>query len=195
MKEDMKGFLVKNLGGTKGDLLYKHTQERHRRLVVNISGYSDTQRNTLRRTIFPRIALFQVLKEDDDTRDRVEELLRSYMCDMVGVGLHRKIDLLEHIPFFFRIFSKAYLQNMRTSDLWESEIILEEPDRFGVNIYRCLWYDACVEHGYPELCRSFCQCDHVAFGSLQKLGFHRTQTLAEGGSCCGFCFFAKKGKT
>lgn len=81
---------------------------------------------------------------------------------------------------------------MRTSDLWESTQA-HGRDFFDARITKCLWHDACVDAGCPELCPLFCDVDDVNYGGLRKMGFSRTKTLGYGGDCCDFHFFRSGG--
>ena len=97
---------------------------------------------------------------------------------------------MEKVPGFFYIYKTAFLKIMRTTDLQDS---IQEHGRkyYNITITRCLWHDACVEHGCPELCPLFCDVDDVTYGGLRKIGFMRTKTLGYGGDCCDFHFFQK----
>ena len=57
-----------------------------------------------------------------------------------------------------------------------------------IDMTKCPYHDACVEHGCPELCPCFCDSDDIAYGDLHpKLLWRRTKTLGRGGDCCDFC--------
>ena len=62
---------------------------------------------------------------------------------------------------------------------------------YDLTIKKCLWHDACVRFGCPELCRLFCDVDDVTYGGLRKIAFTRTKTLGYGGDCCDFHFYKK----
>ena len=52
-------------------------------------------------------------------------------------------------------------------------------------ISRCLYFDTCKEHGYPEFCKVFCTHDWYAFGVLRHPSkFIRESTIAEDGTMC-----------
>ena len=50
----------------------------------------------------------------------------------------------------------------------------------------------CVENDCPELCKIFCDVDHVIYASMKKVKFIRTGTLAAGDKACDFRFLNKK---
>lgn len=97
---------------------------------------------------------------------------------------------MEKFPGFFYIYRSVFLKIMRTTDLQEST---QEQGKnyYNITITTCLWHEACVEHGCPELCPLFCDVDDVTYGGLKKIGFTRTKTLGYGGDCCDFHFYKK----
>lgn len=81
---------------------------------------------------------------------------------------------------------------MKKTDLQKS-IVQIKKNQYTVDITDCLWHNACVEAGCPELCKYFCKVDDITYGGLNKIGFTRTQTLGMGGEKCDFCFYRKGG--
>lgn len=189
---EMKDFLIEKLGQEKGNAIYALQQKRLAVLTGNIKNKSRSQTKTLSNTILPRVALYQILCEDHETANLAEELLREYMCGIVGKSMHEKYSKMERVPFFYGLYSHVFLQYMKKSDLWDCEMTVHTKDRFGMDIHRCLWHDACTENGCPELCRYFCMCDDITYGGLEKMGFQRTQTLGMQGEKCDFVFYKKK---
>lgn len=69
------------------------------------------------------------------------------------------------------------------SGLAAYEILREKG--FTYEISRCLYFDTCKEHGYPEFCKAFCTHDWYAFGVLKcHSKFIRKSTIAENGTVC-----------
>jgi hypothetical protein len=116
--------------------------------------------------------------------------MRKYMMDVVAHDKHASTAKMEKIPAFFNIYKSVFLKIMRMTDLQDSTQESGK-DYYDITITRCLWHDACVENGCPELCRLFCDVDDVTYGGLNKIGFSRTKTLGYGGDCCDFHFFKK----
>ena len=57
-----------------------------------------------------------------------------------------------------------------------------------IDMTKCPYHDACVQHDCPELCTCFCDSDDITYDGLHpKLYWHRTKTLGRGGDCCDFC--------
>lgn len=187
----MQNYLTRKLGNSEGVRLYKLQQERLAALVSSIDGRSDTQRAKLTDTILPRIALYQILKEDAKYVDRAGEILDEYMLTVIAPESHAKMEKMEKVPFFFALYSNMYAKSLKSGDLWDAELIEKTRDHCKVDIKRCLWYDACEEHGCPELCISFCKCDEIIYNGLKKISFSRTQALGMGGEKCDFVFSKK----
>lgn len=187
---DIKEFLTDNLEGHAARELFARQSALLRELISNVSGKSTEQAKTLEETILPRVALYKALMGSSLPHKRARELMRSYMMDVVAAQKHAFTNKAQVIPGFFGIYKHVFLHTMRTSDLWEST---EDHGRdyFDASITKCLWHDACVENGCPELCPLFCDVDDVNYGGLRKLGFSRTKTLGYGGDCCDFHFYRK----
>ena len=71
------------------------------------------------------------------------------------------------------------------SGLAAYEILRDDGQGFTYEIRRCLYFDTCREHGYPEFCRVFCAHDWYALGVLKRHArFIRQSTIAENGTVC-----------
>lgn len=161
-------------------------------LVAGTTGKSANQMKTLEQTILPRVALYKALTESELPSEHALALMRAYMMDVVAAQKHASTEKMQVVPGFFAIYKRVFLRIMRTSDLWDSTQTFGR-DFFDARITKCLWHDACVENGCPELCPLFCDVDDVNYGGLRKMGFSRTKTLGYGGDCCDFHFFRNGG--
>lgn len=188
-QKQLKAFLIGAFGEEKGRALFSRQEAALTRIIADIHNKTKNQRKTLTQTILPRIALYQVLR-DELPPEEARTQMRTYMMDWVAAEKHAFTAKMERIPGFYAIYSRCFLRILRTSDLWEST---QAHDRahFSADITQCLWHTACAENGCPELCPLFCDVDDVTYGGLRKLGFTRTKTLGYGGDCCDFRFFRK----
>lgn len=189
-QKQIKIFLVEEFGEDRGNALFDRQEKMLDTLIENVSNKSKNQIKTLVQTIFPRIALYKVLSEDDFSEEDVYEYMRKYMIDKVAAKKHSSTAKMELIPGFYLIYRNIFLKIMRTTDLQES-VQNHGRDYFNVTIKKCLWHTACVENGCAKLCSLFCDVDDVTYGGLKKIGFTRTKTLGYGGDCCDFHFFKK----
>ncbi len=189
-QKDIEKFLTDNLEKAQAAELFAHQSKVLDELVANTTGKSANQMKELEQTIFPRVALYKALTESPLPHEQAMALMRSYMMDVVAAQKHASTAKMQVVPGFFDIYKRVFLRVMRTSDLWESTSSAGR-DFFDASITKCLWHDACVENGCPELCPLFCDVDDVNYGGLQKMGFSRTKTLGYGGDCCDFHFYKK----
>ena len=98
--------------------------------------------------------------------------------------LYRGADLL---PNGYGIVRKSLLDDLESEKriCWDTEILQDDGKGFTYEIRRCLYFDTCREHGYPEFCRVFCTHDWYAFGVLKRHArFIRQSTIAENGTVC-----------
>ena len=187
-QKDIKAFLVERLEDSVACDLFARQSELLGQLVAGVTGKSANQAKTLKQTILPRIALYKALMESRLPDELALALMRAYMMDVVAAQKHASTAKMQVVPGFFAIYKRVFLRVMHTSDLWEST---QDHGRsfFDARITKCLWHDACVDAGCPELCPLFCDVDDVNYGGLRKMGFSRTKTLGYGGDCCDFPFF------
>ena len=187
-QKDIEKFLVSRLGHEQAEELFARQSALLSKLVANTAGKSADQMKELEQTILPRVALYQALMGSSLSHERARELMRTYMMDVVAAQKHAATAKMQVVPGFFTLYKRVFLHVMRTSDLWESTQASGR-NFFDASITKCLWHDACVENGCPELCPLFCDVDDVNYGGLAKMGFSRTKTLGYGGDCCDFHFF------
>lgn len=189
-QQDIEAFLRQRFELGQASTLFARQSALLDELVTKAHGKTNSQLKTLTQTILPRLALYKALVEALPSPEEARAHMRAYMTDVVAAQKHASTARMEKIPGFFWIYKQAFLNVMRTSDLWESTQT-HGKDFFDADITRCLWHDACVENGCPELCPLFCDVDDVNYGNLSKLGFSHTKTLGYGGDCCDFHFFRR----
>lgn len=187
----MKQFLINEFGQNLGNRLYYLQKKKLQTILELTTGKSNKQMITLAKTILPRISLYKVLQEEFSEKKKAYDTLEKYMLTIVGPKLNKQYSLLEFVPGYFYIFRKIMAGTVNNSDNWITEVIKNDCTSVAYNISKCLWYDACVENDCFELCKIFCDVDHVIYGSMKKVKFIRKGTLATGNSFCDFCFLNK----
>lgn len=187
----MKDFLIDELGKDDGEKIYNLQQERLKKLVSEIKDKSEAQIKCLSTTILPRIALYQILCEDEKCSDRAINIIERYICESGAVPSHETYVKLQKVPCFYGIFKKGMIYTVANKGLWQSKLAPKEKGSFGIDITKCLWHDSCKEYGCPEICKFFCECDDIIYAGLRKMEFKRTKTLGRGGDCCDFRFYKK----
>lgn len=188
----MQEFLRDEFGLSLGNKIYNLQQKKLQTIIEKTTGKSDNQMKTLTKTILPRIALYEVLQDELGDSKKAYDAVEKYMFNIVGRKMNEKYSAFEILPGFFFMLRKAMVGFINKSDNWVSEIVEDDSTAVRYNITKCLWYDACVENNCPELCKIFCDTDHVIYGSMKKIKFVRKGTLGTGSSCCDFCFLNSK---
>ncbi len=189
----MQKFLASEFGNDLGNKLSELQKRKLQILVGKITGKSNSQIKTLTKTILPRIALYKVLQEEFAEQEKAYAAVEKYMNTVVGPKLARQYSRLEFIPGCFNIFFRGIMAGVVSkSDNWVTEIVKNDKSSLEYNITGCLWYDACVENGCPELCKIFCDIDFIIYGSMKKVKFVRSGTLGTGSECCDFRYLNEK---
>lgn len=183
----MEKYLMDIFGEYQGKELYQKMLGRLGLLMANTQGKSQTQIKTLKNTIMPRIALYQILQEEKGMEEAYR-IIQEYMINIVCEGMKRKYLLIEKFPLFSFIFQRIFITTVMKSDNWEAECVRNDKNGFKVIIHKCLWFDACVENGCPELTKAFCECDDINYGSFHKIRFYRTGSIGMGSKMCDFQF-------
>ncbi len=184
----MKIFLMETFGDEKGQIIYKKQQKRLEKLLKETTGKTKKQRKTLRKTIMPRIALYQILQEQGLSKEDAYNVVKTYMVDVVCARMSNQFKKVDKLPFVYFLLKKNILKNLLKGENWEAELIREDKEGFTAHVHQCLWYDATVENGCPELCRAFCECDDINFDAFSKVDFYREGALGMGATKCDFTF-------
>lgn len=184
----MHTFLIEKFGESKGETLFSLQQTRLEELLEGTSGKTKKQMKTLRHTIMPRIALYQILQASNIKQDEAYDIVKEYMVDVVCERMKKNFKKIEKMPFFYTILKKTIVRNLLKGGNWESELIHSDNNSFTAHVHKCLWYDATVENGCPELCRAFCECDDINFDVFSKVDFYREGALGMGANKCDFTF-------
>jgi hypothetical protein len=176
----MKGFLVGRLGEEQGERVALQQQERLSQLLGRVTGKSNGQMKTLKTSVLPFIALYQVLREAQmDTRILDDYIV--HLSERTG-GSYRR---LERLPFSFALFRMATARKMR-ADNWNVTFDRNDSQVIQFTVTKCLWHDTCVALGCPEVCEKFCDADDHTLGALDTITFERSKTLGKGGDSCDF---------
>ncbi len=189
---DMKMFLIEKFKEDEGSAIYNETRDELEILLNKTKDKTETQMVTLRKTIMPRIALYNVLQRHGINKDEAYTIVKSYMVDVVCARMTSKFQKLNKMPFLYQIMKKNIVKSLLHGGNWEAELINDEKDTFTCHVHKCLWYDATVENGCPELCRAFCECDDINFDAFTKVDFYREGSLGMGCDKCDFKFTKSK---
>lgn len=136
--------------------------------------------------IYSGLAAYEILREQGMSEEEAINVY-DYMCLTIrklASFMYKTVDLFQGC---FDIVKKSFMDDLRASDAESMNVeILKNDDKvLEYRINRCLYYDTCTKHGYPEFTKVFCTHDLYSFGVLKKHAkFIRYSTLGEGGECC-----------
>jgi len=144
--------------------------------------------------IYSGLAAYEILREQGMS-EQESIVVYDYMCStlrkMAGF-MHKFVDFF---PGSFKLVKKSLLDDLTSEKAvcWDTELLRNDDSRLEYRISKCLYYDTCAVHGYPEFTKVFCTHDIYAYGVLKKhTKFERYSTLGEGGECCHDAFIRIK---
>lgn len=120
-QNQIKKFLIEELGKDEGNTLFDKEAEILEILIKNTKNKTDNQMKTLVPTILPRIALYKSLSQENFSEEDTYNYMRKYMLDWVAAKKHSSTAKMELVPGFYHIYSKIFLKIMRITDLQVSE--------------------------------------------------------------------------
>lgn len=144
--------------------------------------------------IFSGLAAYELLQENGFTKEEGIAVY-DYMCAplrKVAAWAYRIADLL---PNGFYIAVNSLKEDMvgAKAVCWDTSVLKDDTQCFEYRITKCLYYDTCKAHGYPEFTRVFCEHDRHAYDVLfRHVKFVRYAAIGEGGDCCHDAFIRVK---
>lgn len=185
---------LKNRGYKNSEILKKQYKERFLKYMNNADFGSNNERFTSYLNIYSGLAAYELLLENGfPKQDGIA--IYDYMCRplrRVASLAYRVADLL---PNGFDISANSVKEDMvgAKSICWETEVIEDSEQRFEYRITKCLYFDVCNAHGYPEFTKVFCTHDRYAYEVLHRHAkFIRYSAIGEGGNCCHDVFVKVK---
>ena len=150
---------------------------------------SKEKQSHLESQIMPGIAAYETL-QTVMPKDEALQTVHDYVEERAW-KLKKIILKLMRIPGFYRrvpdIFCKQTPRLFGTAAGFAATDIQTSGGVWRIDMTRCPYHDACVEHGCPELCRCFCDSDDITYDGMHpRLLWRRTKTLGRGGDCCDF---------
>lgn len=136
--------------------------------------------------IFSGLAAYEILREKGLAESEGIEAYDSMCAFMRKISsiLYKAVDLL---PNGYKTVRQSLMDDLEGEKriCWDTKILQNDNQGFTYEISRCLYFDTCKEHGYPEFCKVFCTHDWYALGVLKRHSkFIRKSTIAENGTVC-----------
>lgn len=184
-KKKLKKYVSRSTALSASDVVREY-EERFYRYMNEADMGSGRGRFTSYLNIFSGLAAYELLREKGLTET---EGIKAYdfMCASLrklSSVLYKGADLL---PNGYKIVRQSLLDDLEGEKkiCWDIDILQDDDKGFTYEISRCLYFDTCKEHGYPEFCKVFCTHDWYAFGVLKRHArFIRKSTIAESGTVC-----------
>ena len=184
-KKNLKKYVSQNTV-LSADEIVKAYEDRFYRYMDEADMGNERGRFTSYLNIFSGLAAYELLREKGLTEAEGINAYDSMCAFMRNVSsvLYKGADLL---PSGYKIVRQSLVDDLKGEKriCWDIEILQDDEKGFTYEISRCLYFDTCKEHGYPEFCKVFCTHDWYAFGVLKRHAkFIRKSTIAENGTVC-----------
>lgn len=181
----LRVFLEQNTNFDSGTIT-KEYRDRFYKYMNEVDLGENHAKFTSYLNIFSGLAAYEILRENglrEDAGIKAYDQMCSSMRKLASI-MYKFVDLL---PNGYQIVRKSLMDDLNGEKAvcWETKMLRDDEDGFTYEISRCLYYDTCKEHGYPEFCKVFCNHDWFAYGVLDRHAkFLRKSTIAEDGTVC-----------
>lgn len=184
-RKKLKKYVLGNTALSAEDIAAEY-EARFYRYMNEADMGSGRGRFTSYLNIFSGLAAYEILRENGLSE---ADGIKAYdsMCASLrkfSSVLYKGADLL---PNGYKIVRQSLLDDLEGEKkiCWDIKILQDDDKGFTYEISRCLYFDTCKEHGYPEFCKVFCTHDWYAYGVLKRHSkFIRQSTIAEDGTVC-----------
>lgn len=181
---------LKSRGYENGELLQKEYMARFLNYMGEVDFGNNNEKFSSYLNIFSGLAAYELLQENGFTKKESIEVY-DYMCRplrKVAAFAYRVVDL---VPKGFYLAVNSIKDDIlgEKAVCWETSVVEDSERRFEYRITKCLYYEVCKAHGYPEFTKVFCMHDRYAYEVLHKHAkFIRYSAIGEGGDCCHDAF-------
>lgn len=184
-KKKLRKYVANHTAFSANDIVAEY-EERFYRYMNEADMGHENGKFTSYLNIFSGLAAYEILREKGLTE---AEGIKAYdfMCASIrkiSSILYKGADLL---PNGYKIVRKSLVDDLEGEKriCWDIEVLQDDDKGFTYEISRCLYFDTCKEHGYPEFGKVFCMHDWYALGVLKHHSkFIRKSTIAEDGTVC-----------
>ena len=184
-KKSLKKYVSCNTA-LSADEIVKAYEERFYRYMDEADMGNGRGRFISYLNIFSGLAAYEILRENGLTEEegiKAYDLMCAFMRKVSSI-LYKGADLL---PNGYKIVRQSLVDDLEGEKriCWDTKILQDDDKGFTYEISRCLYFDTCKEHGYPEFCKVFCTHDWYSLGAVKRHAkFIRKSTIAEDGTVC-----------
>lgn len=185
--------LAETRGKVKAALLAARVQARYDELHAQRPRFHHPAlRRHLEEGILPGLALYQILREDNDDQDAVLAEIDRILAAMVErSGRRQLVQVMARLPEPFailRIANRWAMKLVYPPEGWRFEWVEDSDQCIAYDARECFYVDVLTAYGAPELVAHLCTVDDLLFGDLPGISWERTKTLGRGDDRCNFRF-------
>jgi hypothetical protein len=181
--------LQKQVGMREARWIAARVQERYKQLLHTRPPFPNrTLQQHLAENILPGLALYQVLKDQNDDQQALLKETEKYLGMPFGM-LMRVIRFFRWLPDSFAFFRRASVVRMRDfpKEGWDFTWLEDSDQALAFNATHCFYLDMLTQYGAPELTAAFCSTDDLLANAFpESIRFVRKGTLARGDPCCDY---------
>lgn len=160
--------------------------ERFYKYMNNADMGDERGRFTSYLNIYSGLCAYEILREKGLSENEGIEAYNRMCASMrkLSTVIYKIADIL---PNGYNIIVNSLKDDLNGTKAicWKAKVLKDDDEGFTYEISKCLYFDTCKEHGYPEFCKVFCTHDWYAYGVLKKHSkFIRKSTIAEDGTVC-----------
>lgn len=165
---------------------------------AGLLSHNDLSNKMLRQhqtaSIYPAIAVHQVLHKNGYTKAQSFELIRKCVLNSVQPTAN-KFRRAGKLPFFFallRIMCPASMKSFFGEAGWDMQQKANTSAEIRWDCHSCYYHNEFSRYQMPELTLIYCECDDILYGHIPGVKWGRTKTIGRGAALCDFCFFNTK---
>lgn len=182
--------LAKSFGLTKAAGLASRIRKRYFELMRQRPYFdSFVLRKHLEENILPGLALYQVLGEVLQEKERVQEWTTELMR-ISTIPQHFGYKLAGRLPLYYRLFSlilPGWMKVAYPAAGWKTEWLENNEQRVIFNFHSCFYMDVLQSYGAEELTPCFCRLfDEIASDISPHVCRLHDGMLTEGDAYCNF---------
>lgn len=194
--EKLHEYLVEHYGEETASALYERIKSHYEDLSARKPHFSKWGMNFNVTNAIIALSVYRTLLEDGVKKKEAIETAGTLVWATLPVDLYKKVfRFIEKTPdpFSSYVFMTKQLNRMMfPSPGWERYYVVEEDDRFGFDVTKCLYVDYLTSEGAPELVVALCDLDYrVAELFPDGIHFHRNISIARGDKICDFRYYRK----
>lgn len=190
--------LAETRGEVRAALLAARVQARYDELCAHRPHFKQRALSQhLESSILPGLALYQILKEENQDREAVlAEIDRIFAAWVEASGKPAQLRMAARMPDPFsilRIANRLVLKASFPPEGWRIEWVEDSDWCVAYDIHECFYLNVLTGYGAPELTSHFCRSDDLLYGNLPNISWGRTKTLGRGDDRCNFQFARSNG--